>query len=163
MPSEKDLAEKALRTCREHAAKTLKGDLFIEIVSAEKEWDKVQLRTVFDQSMVIWKRYGGFDVILDRHGLVAGFVDHQSYRDTGDLEMSARDLPPILAGERLIPPGAVMIRFAQHRPAVDTKTYKATYRLRHPTPDYDGLEVEVNPKKKTLIAVRPVMLPEDDR
>lgn len=74
------LSEQAHDDCLAHVEATIEGDLLIELKESELEWSPIQLRHLFSQPMVVWRRVSRFEVILDDRSQPVGFVDEGSWK-----------------------------------------------------------------------------------
>ncbi len=158
MLTERELSDKATELCKEQAKKSLRGELLIETKSSELEWDKIQLRNIFEQFMTIWKKYGGFDVIIDSNGNIVGFIDHDKYVQSNDGDLTPDDINAIVADIDLVPDDARLVNTKIAEITPGTRIYKVIYELHPPSSWYTHLDVEINPTRRAVIAVRPVTI-----
>lgn len=156
MKTRLDLKQQGVELCQEHAGKRIKGDLLVESTSERTAWDPIELRHLFDQSLVIWRKVGAFEVILDSLGRLAGFVDHDKYATSKAGELKPEEGDALLASTGLVPKGAKRTDFKEKAVAGGGRVYRARYELKYPLPDYDAVDVEFNPTRKEVISVRPI-------
>lgn len=156
MKSMRDLKARGLEHCQEHAARRIKGDLLVESVSEKVSWDPVQLRHVFDQSLVIWRRIGSFEVILDSLGRMAGFVDHGKYASAKDGALAPEDADALVAASGIVPGGAKRTDLKERKMPSGARVFRGRYELRYPLPDYDSVDVDFNPTTREIVAIRPI-------
>ena len=97
MLEEDELIQKAHDDCLAHAQEVISGDLEIDLEEADLEWDPIQLRHVFDQPMVVWRRFGEFEVVLDDEDRPVGFIDAGGWKDC-EWAPVAQDQALTLAG-----------------------------------------------------------------
>jgi hypothetical protein len=156
MKSLRDLKYQGLEFCQEHAARRIKGDLLVESVSERLSWDPVELRHVFDQLLVIWRKVGSFEVILDSLGRMAGFVDHGKYASAKDGALAPEDADALVAASGVVPGGAKRTELKERKMPSGARIFRGRYELRYPLPDYEAVEVDFNPTNKEIIAIRPI-------
>jgi hypothetical protein len=148
MKTRLDLKQQGVELCQEHAGKRIKGDLLVESTSEKTAWDPIELRHMFDQSLVIWRRVGAFEVILDSLGRLAGFVDHDKYATSKDGELKPEEADALLAAVGVVPKGSKRTDFKERTIAPSGRVYRGRYELRYPLPDYDAVDVEFNPRAR---------------
>lgn len=71
-----DIYEKSRQDCLQYARKLFQGELDVEVIDAEQEWDPTSLRSVLDQTMLIKRELFEFEIITDEDDMIAGFIDH---------------------------------------------------------------------------------------
>ncbi len=152
-----ELERQGLESCREHAARRIQGDLLVESTTSGIAWDPIQFRNYFEQSLVIWRRTGTFEVILDSEGRVAGFVDHDKYAGSKGGLLAPGEVDALAAATGLVPAGARRVELKEQRVSEEISVYRARYELPRPRPGHAEVEVELNPKRKEVIAVRPIL------
>ena len=156
MKTRLDLKQQGVDFCEEHAGRKIKGDLFVESTSERISWDPIEFRHQFDQSLVIWRRIGAFEVVLDSLGRLAGFIDHDKYVTSKEGELKPEEADALLAAIGVVPKGAKRTDFKERTIAPSGRVYRGRYELRYPLPDYDAVDVEFNPTRKEVISVRPI-------
>lgn len=75
------LRDQAHADCLAHAKAVVGGDLEVELRDADLRWESIELRHVFDQPAVIWRRFGEFEVILNDRNQPVGFVDPAGWKE----------------------------------------------------------------------------------
>ena len=135
-----------------HAEKTISGELIVETVEADLDWDPISLRHVFDQSMVIWRRFGTFEVVLDDEDRPVGFIDSGGWENCEPAPISlsqalalARDSGWFTAG--LEPAGELVDGESGSRILAVSDPGRPEERQR--------FTIEVNPHTMSLISVLP--------
>src|SRR5262245_26451051 len=111
MKTRLDLKQQGVDLCEEHAGRKIKGDLFVESTSERISWDPIEFRHLFDQSLVIWRRIGSFEVVLDSLGRLAGFIDHDKYLTSKEGELKPEEADDLLAATGVVPKGATRTDF----------------------------------------------------
>lgn len=96
MISETELRTKAQESCLEHARREISGELLVELLDSDLEWDPIILRHIFDQPMVVWRRFGEFEIVTDEEGCPVGFLDSSHKVDCKWMQLS-RDEALLLA------------------------------------------------------------------
>ncbi len=76
-----ELQEKVLSECLQHAQQVLKGDLKVDILETSEGWDETLQRNVFEQSMMVKLELHEFEIITDKYGMLAGYIDHAQWQD----------------------------------------------------------------------------------
>jgi hypothetical protein len=151
------LSDQAMKNCLAHGRKRVQGDLIASINGRQQDWDGVQMRRVFTQSMTLWRRYGKFDVILDADAVLVGFIDHEKYKDPGDAELSREDAETWIRNAGVVPESAKLESFAPVSPPEgEGRLWKAVFALESPRKEYALLEVELNTALKAIACVRPM-------
>lgn len=156
MKPEKELEDMARSICEEHAARRIRAEILVEPGSARTKWDSFQLRHVFEQPFTIWRRAAAFDVILDAAGRMVGFVDHDKYVGSNEGSLTPEEAQAIVAALDVLPKGARLIDLKAARIRPDIRVCQARYELAFPLPEYEAVDVEINPTRREVIAVRPV-------
>jgi len=156
MLSPQQLSSLALRTCRERAEQALGHEVHVQVVASQTEWHRILLRSVFEQHMVVWKPCHPFEVIAQDDGRVVGFVDHDKYKPPGEADLSHDEIVALVLDEELIPAGAQVTGVQTLRGPRGGRLYRARVALRQPAREYAELEVDINPVRPAVVAVRPV-------
>ena len=150
------LSAQAVTDCLAHARTRVTGDLLATVNAQQQDWDGVQMRHIFTQTMTLWRRYGRFDIILTANGKLAGFVDHDKYAEPGSEPLAQANAEALIRQAGVVPTDAVMESYqAAIPPDGESRTWKAMFALKVPEKEYTLLEVEVNAAKRAVIAVRP--------
>ncbi|HEX4951020.1 MAG TPA: hypothetical protein VFZ34_30455 [Blastocatellia bacterium] len=150
------LSSLAVDHCRDAASQRIKGEVFVEVNSSEVNWDSLKLRHVFEQQMTIWRKYGGFEVIMDEAGEVVGFVDHDKYLKSVGGILSEDDAKLLVKKARILPTEARLIRLREHKIDELMRTFRATFVLPEAHETHSQVEVEINSTTRDIIAVRPI-------
>lgn len=151
------LSDQALKNCLAHGRKRVQGDLIASINGRQQEWDGVQMRRVFTQSMTLWRRYGKMDVIVDGDGGLVGFIDHGKYQDPGEAELAREDAEALIRNAGVVPESAKLESYGPVKPKEgEGRLWKAVFALESPRRDYALLEVEVNGAQQSIASVRPM-------
>lgn len=156
MKTLRDLKQDGVEFCQEHAVRRIKADLLVESTTERIAWDAIQLRQTFDQSLVVWRRIGTFEVILDSLGRMAGFVDHDKYATSKEGALTPDEADALVAALGMVPVGAKRTDLKERLLPAGPRFYRGRYELRYPLPDYDAVDVDFNPTRKEIIAIRPL-------
>jgi len=92
MLSKEELQDKARADCLAHVRTIVADDLKVQPDEPRSRWRPSQLREVFTQAIVLWRRFGRFEVLLDDRDAPVGFVDpdkweHCSWRQLSEWEI----------------------------------------------------------------------------
>lgn len=156
MQPREQLSSQAVDHCRDAASQRIKGEVFVEVNSSEVNWDPLKLRHIFEQQMTIWRKYSGFEVIMDEFGEVVGFVDHDKYdKSVGGL-LGEDDAKQLVKKAKVIPSDARFIRLREHQLDEVRRTFRATFVLADALETHSQVEVEINSTTRDIIAVRPI-------
>ncbi len=149
---EQDLSQQAHDDCLEHAENTISGELQVELLESDLEWDPVTLRHVFDQSMVVWRRFGEFEVVLDEEGRPVGFLDSGGWEECESAPISVSQALAVAMAS-----GWFTSRLEASGELVEAEMGSRILKV------VDGgrpearqqFTIEVNPKRMTLISILP--------
>lgn len=146
------LRQRAHDDCLRHAQATFTGELMVELGESDQIWNPVELRHVFYQPMIIWKKYGDFEVILDEMNQPVGYVDHEKWHDCQWQALSRAEVLDIIfqtgmvhedivveeeqPGER----GCLEVLFKEMRGHLGLKRFR----------------IQINPLRRVLISILPV-------
>jgi hypothetical protein len=150
------LSTLAVAQCRNVASPRIQGELFIEVNASEVNWNPLQLRHIYEQQMTIWRKYSGFEVIMDEAGEVVGFVHHDKYAKSVGGILTEEDAQAAVRKAGVLPSDARFIRLREHKLDDLVRTFRATYILAEATETHSQIEVEINSITREIIAVRPV-------
>jgi len=148
------LQKKALAACRDFAEQQLSGEFQVEPVAAPADqalsWDPIELRYVVDQTVVLWRRYGQFEVVLDEEDRVVGYVDHDKWQKCRWEPLTDGEALSIARTSGLLRPGVRLVE--SRRGEGDC----LELRLEEPGPKAPaGLVVRINPVRRAVISVLP--------
>jgi len=148
------LQKKALADCLALAEAQLSGEYRAEPVAAPADealvWDPVELRYVVDQTVVLWRRYGQFEVVLDEEDRVVGYVDHDKWQKCRFEPLPDGEALSIARTSGLLRPG---LRLIESRKGEGDCL---ELRLEEPGPKAaPGLVVRINPVRRAVISVLP--------
>jgi hypothetical protein len=148
------LQKKALADCLAFAEQHLSGEFHAEPVpvpAAEAlSWDPVELRYVVDQTVVLWRRYGQFEVVLDEEDRVVGYVDHDKWQKCRWEPLTDGEALTIARTSGLLRPG---LRLVESRKGEgDCLELRLEEPGRNAPP---GLVVRINPARRVVISVLP--------
>lgn len=91
------LNEAARDACQLHVEQLFEGEYRVEVLNNSTEWNPRELRNIFDQSMVVWRKYGDFDVILDEQDTPVGYIDYDKWRDCAWRELKPEEVKAIIS------------------------------------------------------------------
>ncbi len=148
------LQKKALADCLALAEQQLSGDFRAEPVPIPAEdalsWDPVELRYIVDQTAVLYRRYGQFEVVLDEDDRVAGYVDHDKWQQCRWEPLSDGEALTIARTSGLLRPGLRLVE--SRRGEGDCLELRLEEPGRNAAP---GLVVRINPARRAVISVLP--------
>lgn len=148
------LQKKALADCLAFAGQQLTGDFHVEPVPVPDDealsWDPVELRYVVDQTAVLWRRYGQFEVVLDAEDRVVGYVDPDKWEKCRWEPLTDAEALSIARTSGLLRPG---LRLVESRKGEgDCLELRLEEPGRNAPP---GLVVCINPVRRAVISVLP--------
>lgn len=150
------LKDKALNHCATHAKERLMGDLVVTAGNSLLERDDFQMRNVYTQAMIIWRKYGRIDIIQSETGALIGFVDHDKYLDVGAVWPTGEAALELVRKEGVVPESAKPYDYkTKESPNGTGKLGLYIFSLEKPEKEYDLLEVEINCAKQAIISVKP--------
>jgi hypothetical protein len=148
------LQKKAIEDALAFAQEHLSGDFVAEPIpqadDAALKWDPVELRYVADRSLVLWRRYSEFEVVLDADDRVVGYVDHDKWEKCGWEPLTNEEALSIARTSGLLRPGLELVEARQGE--------KGSLELRLAAPreaPSQGLRVRINPARRAVISVLP--------
>lgn len=148
------LREQAHDDCRAHAEATLDGDLEVELLASDLEWDPVSLRHVFDQSLLIWRRFAQFEVVVDGAGRPVGFIDGGGWEACEDAPLDVEEALALARDSGWFTPeleaAGTLVGGERGSRILDIRDVGRP-------PHRQRFTIEVNPNRKVLISA----LPED--
>lgn len=148
------LQQQALSDSLAFAQRHLTGDFHAEPVPMSREqalsWDPVELRYVADQTVVLWRRYGEFEVVLDEDSRVVGYVDHDKWEKCRWVPLSEDESLAIARTSGLLRPGLKLAGAGQGERGCLELRLEASRQ--DPAP---GLVVRINPARRAVISVLP--------
>ncbi|MBN1208025.1 MAG: hypothetical protein JXB05_24385 [Myxococcaceae bacterium] len=154
----KTLQKKAIADCLAFAQQHLSGDYLAEPIELPPEqalvWDPVELRYAVDRSMVLWRRYGQFEVVLDADNRVVGYVDHDKWERCRWEPLTDAEALAIARASALLRPGLKLVESRQGE--------KGCLELRLEPPGEEpslGLLVRINPARRAVISLLPAEAP----
>jgi len=151
------LSEAAIKNCLAHGHKRVQGNLIASVNGRQQDWDGVQMRRIFTQSMTIWRRYGKIDMILDPSGAMIGFIDHDKYKEPGDGKLTQEEAEAWIREAGVVPETAKLESLLPGKsPSGEGSLWKAVFALEAPKKEYALLEVELNVAQKAIASVRPM-------
>lgn len=74
-----ELRQQAKEDCLRHVEALFDETFVVELGESMEQWSPVMLRHLFEQPMVLWQRYGTFEVILDAENRPVGYVDESQW------------------------------------------------------------------------------------
>lgn len=148
------LQKKALADCLALAEEQLSGEYRAEPVPIPAEdalaWDPVELRYVVDQTAVLYRLYGQFEVVLDADDRVVGYVDHDKWQQCRWAPLSDGEALTIARTCGLLRPG---LRLVESRKGEgDCLELRLEEPGRNAAP---GLVVRINPTRRAVISALP--------
>ena len=148
------LQKKAIADCLAFAEQHLSGDYRAEPIplpDAEAlSWEPIELRYVVDRSVVLWRRYGQFEVVLDADDRVVGYVDPDKWEKCRWEPLTEGEALSIARATGLVGPGLQVVSSQQGE--------KGCLELRLEAPKADaapGLQVRINPARRAVISILP--------
>lgn len=147
------LQKKATEACLAFVQEHLNGEFLAEPIPAPEDaaltWDPVELRYVADRSLVLWRRYGQFEVVLDAEDRVVGYVDHDKWEKCRWEPLTDAEALAIARTSGLLRPGLELVESRQGEKG------SLELRLEGQEPA-EGLRVSINPARRAVISVLPV-------
>ncbi|WP_224363351.1 hypothetical protein [Hyalangium versicolor] len=149
------LQKKAIEEGLAFAQQHLTGDFLAEPIAQSDDaaltWDPVELRYVADRSLVLWRRYGQFEVVLDAEDRVVGYVDHDKWEKCRWEPLTKEEALAIARNSGLLRPGLELVESREGE--------KGSLELLLAVPREEpsqGLRVCINPARRAVISVLPV-------
>jgi hypothetical protein len=148
------LQKKALAACLALAEQQLNGEFLAEPVEVPTDealsWDPIELRYVVDQTAVLWRRYGQFEVVLDEEDRVVGYVDHDKWQKCRWEPLTDGEALTIARTSGLLRPGLKLVESGKGEGDC------LELRLEEPGKKAaPGLVVRINPARRAVISVLP--------
>lgn len=151
------LRQQAHDDCLKHIETLLNGDFMVELGPSEVQWSPVELRQVFEQQMVLWRRYGTFDVILDAEGRPVGFVDESQWLDCAWAPLDYNEVIGIVRVASLELPKLVIETMEPGEKDCLAVVLKQVPEGETPV----RWLARINPVRRTLIAIEPIVADHD--
>jgi hypothetical protein len=147
------LQKKAIEDCLAFAQEHLNGDFRAEPIpvadDAALTWDPVELRYVADRSLVLWRRYGQFEVVLDADDRVVGYVDHDKWEKCRWEPLTDEEALSVARTSGLLRPGLKLVESRQGEKG-------SLELLLEGTEPSVGLRVCINPARRAVISILPL-------
>jgi len=151
MLSKEQLQDRSREDCLRHARQDLTGELKVELGQADPHWSPVALREVFEQSMVIWRRIGRFEVLLDEDDVPVGFVDPDKWEDCRWRDLTEWDIRDLVGRTRLVRDGFAVRQAGRSR----GDCLEAVLVEEPGDPNPKLLRVRINPSRRAVISLLP--------
>jgi hypothetical protein len=147
------LRKKAIEAGLAFAQEHLNGEFRAEPIAVADDaaltWDPVELRYVADRSLVLWRRYGQFEVVLDAEDRVVGYVDHDKWEKCRWEPLTDEEALSIARTSGLLRPGLRLVESRQGEKG------SLELRLEGAAPSA-GLRVCINPARRAVISILPL-------
>jgi hypothetical protein len=148
------LQKKALADCLAFAEEHLSGEFRAEPVPMPADealsWDPMELRYVADQTVVLWRRYSQFEVVLDAEDRVVGYVDHDKWLKCRWEELPEEEALSLARTSGLLRPELKLVE--ARKGEGDCLELYLREQGRNPPP---GLVVRINPALRVVISILP--------
>jgi hypothetical protein len=149
------LQKKALADCLAFAEQQLSGDFHAEPIPVPAEealaWDPVELRYTVDAPVVLWRRYGQFEVVLDADDRVVGYVDHDKWQKCRWEPLTDGEALALVRESGLLRPALRLVE--SRRGEGDCLELRLEEPGKNPGP---ALLVRINPARRAVISILPV-------
>jgi hypothetical protein len=149
MLSEEDLKKKAQQDCLKHAEGTVRGELKVELGDFDRYWSRRELRHVFDQAMVIWRKSGTFEILLDENNKPVGFVDPDKWDKCQWQPMGDWEVRAMVQQTGLVAEGCGIENICRG----ERNCVEATVIEKPAEPDSRRFTVKINPSRRALISM----------
>lgn len=159
MIEHEELRQRAHDGCQQHVAATLEGEFEIEMGEAASFWDDHELRHVFEQHMVIWRRFGTFDVWLDAEDRPVGYADPGQWEGCEWALLTHDDIHDIRQQVALTLPETAIEKAEQGKEGSLVVTLRESGTLRDP----GRWQIQINPARRSIISVSPLSKNDDRR
>jgi hypothetical protein len=156
MLSDDELSAIAERVCHERAGQVIHRKLHVETRSRGSGYDATRLREVFSQRMAVYQKFGTLQVITDENGAVVGYIDSDKYLPHGQIDLTREEIVALVADEEVLPAGTAIVAVATETGALGGRIHRVRVKLRRPAKGHDELDVEINPARRAIAAVKPI-------
>jgi hypothetical protein len=145
-----ELQKKAIDTCRAHAEATLEGTYQVEALEPTLEWDPLDLRTVFEQPMTVWRACSAFEVLLDEADRPVGYVDHDKWTECAWRDLPEQEAVSLVRATGLVPGSFELTGRARG----ERECLELTFEELAARPPR-RIRVRVNPSRRCVISIVP--------
>jgi hypothetical protein len=149
------LKGKAVAECLAHVEQHLEGMYWIEPIPEPADesvsWDASLLRYVYDIAMVVWRRYGQFEVVLDADDKIVGYVDHDKWLECRWEPLADEEALAIARASGLVRSGIRKVKSTRG----ERDCLELMLELVAPH-EAERLQVRINPARRAIISILPV-------
>ncbi|WP_342377427.1 hypothetical protein NVS55_38985 [Myxococcus stipitatus] len=150
------LRKKAVEDCLALAERELTGAFHAEpVIVPDAEavtWDPIELRQGVDQTVVLWRRYSQFEVVLDDEDRVVGYEDHDKWQKCRWEPLTDDEALAVARTSGLLRPGMTLVRSRKGQGECLELLLRESLG-REATADW---VVRINPSRRAVISFLPV-------
>lgn len=151
MLSEDQLQKKAVEDCENHVAAVVTGDILVEPSEPNLSWKPVELRHVFDQHMIVWRRCADFEVVLNANNEPVGYIDGDKWLECEWVDLSHATIVDLAARTGFVPADSSVL--SAH--AGPDQCVEATLSTEPDKADAPRYVVRINPSRRRVISILP--------
>jgi hypothetical protein len=151
MLSEDQLKKKAVEDCQSHVTAVVTGDITVEPDNSGLSWDTIELRHIFDQHMIVWRRCADFTVVLNGSDEPVGYIDGDKWNDCEWAQLSHETIVALSARTGFVPADSTVLS-AQEGPEHCVEATLSTEPQKADAPRY---VVRINPTRQRVISILP--------
>jgi len=155
MPDTQALRQKVKDDCLRRAQALFPDDkLVAELAEPQSRWHPFLLRHVFAQSVVLWRRAGHFDVLVDpATGEPVGFENPDGWRECRWIPLAETDVLAMAARTAFVDGQAMAVASLEQGPR---GCAEAVLQPRRDGQGVRPLRVRINPARRVLISIEPI-------
>lgn len=153
------LKGKAVAECLAHVEQHLEGTYWIDPIPEPADesvsWDASLLRYVYDIAMVVWRRYGHFEVVLDADDRIVGYEDHDKWLECRWEPLTDEEALAIARASGLVRSAIRQVKSTRG----ERDCLELMLELAAPE-GAERLQVRINPARRAIISILPVPVEE---
>lgn len=151
--SNKDLDELAFEYCSTKVKLELKGEFLIDVVDSAVEWNPTFLRYVHEADLLIWKKLGAFELIVDGDDQPIGFSNPMVEKGSEKTSITDKEATQVISGNPIFQGQRVELTGSSIE---SNGVYLCTVKVWQADEEELRYRIRINPSSKEIISAIPV-------